>query len=63
MHCYEVFKKCSQKCEECHADKTFANGHTYAKEHCGVTGSGEDANYVSYVSPIVDDRQRNSFTQ
>ena len=58
MHCYEVFKKSSFKCEECHADKTFADGETYAKEHCGVTGSGEDANYASYVSPIVDRHNR-----
>ncbi len=58
MHCYQVFKKSSTKCVECHADKTFANGKTYAREHCGVTGAGEDANYASYVSPIVDNNNR-----
>jgi PAS domain S-box-containing protein len=58
MHCYQVFKKTSKKCAECHADKTFADSKTYAKEHCGITATGEDANYASYVSPIVDEHNR-----
>jgi PAS domain S-box-containing protein len=58
QHCYEAFKKSSHKCPDCHADKTFEDGRTYAKEHCGTTGLGEEADYLSYVAPIVDEKKR-----
>lgn len=56
MHCYEVFKKRSVKCEECHADLTLTYGQASGGEHCGLKGTGEEANYVSYTSPILDDK-------
>ena len=57
MRCYEVFKKRSAKCEDCHMDVTFQEGKTSGPErHCGLTVSGEEANYVSYTTPIVDDK-------
>ena len=56
MHCYEVFKKQSERCEDCHAVKTFAKGEKFAKEHCGLDVAGQDANYVSYTSPIFDEK-------
>jgi len=55
MRCYEVFKKRATKCEDCHVDITFQEGKTSGREHCGLTVSGEEANYVSYTTPIVDD--------
>jgi len=55
MHCYEVFKKRSTKCEDCHVDITFQEGKTSGKEHCGLKVSGEEANYLSYTTPIVDE--------
>ncbi len=58
QHCYEAFKKSSRKCPDCRIDETFENGRTYSKAHCGTTGVGETADYVSYVAPIVDEGKR-----
>ncbi|MGC8658343.1 MAG: ATP-binding protein [Desulfomonilaceae bacterium] len=55
MHCYEVFKQKHEKCGDCHAVRTFADGQKYIKEHCGLDVSGQDANYVSYSSPILNE--------
>jgi PAS domain S-box-containing protein len=54
MRCYEVFKKRDSKCEGCPTDKTFDAGVMSGQEHCGLTVSGEEANYVSYTAPIFD---------
>ncbi|MGO8880699.1 MAG: ATP-binding protein [Desulfomonilaceae bacterium] len=56
MHCYEVFKKRHERCEDCHAIRTFSEGQKYIKEHCGLDVSGHDANYVSYSSPIFNEK-------
>jgi histidine kinase len=56
MQCYEVFKKRSNKCEDCHVDGTFQEGKTSGKEHCGLKVTGEEANYLSYTTPIVGDK-------
>lgn len=56
MHCYEVFKKRSQPCEDCHAKDTLEKGATSRKEHCGLTPSGEESNYVSFTTPILDEK-------
>jgi PAS domain S-box-containing protein len=56
MRCYEVFKKRTSKCEDCHVDITFQEGKASGGEHCGLKVSGEEANYVSYTTPIVDDK-------
>ncbi|MFC1834651.1 ATP-binding protein, partial [Thermodesulfobacteriota bacterium] len=55
MKCFEVFKKRSTKCEDCHADIVFREGKTSGKEHCGLGVGGEETNYLSYTTPIVDD--------
>jgi histidine kinase len=56
MPCYEVFKKRTTKCDDCHVDVTFHEGKTTEKEHCGLGVSGEEENYLSYTTPIVDDK-------
>ncbi|MEW6111251.1 MAG: PAS domain S-box protein [Thermodesulfobacteriota bacterium] len=56
MHCYEVFKKRPSKCEDCHVDITLEEGKTCGREHCGLKVTGEEANYLSYTTPIVDDK-------
>jgi len=56
MHCYEAFKRRSTKCEECHADLTLTEGQASGGEHCGLKGTGEEANYLSYTSPILDEK-------
>jgi histidine kinase len=59
--CYEAFKKRSTKCEDCHMDKAFSEGRPCARKHCGLTVTGEEANYVSYAAPVQDDRGRISY--
>ncbi len=56
MHCYEAFKKRSEKCEDCHAEETLKRGIMSHKEHCGLTFAGEEASYVSYTAPITDEK-------
>jgi PAS domain S-box-containing protein len=55
MKCYEVFKKRTTKCEDCHVDVTFQEAKASGKEHCGLKVTGEEANYVSYTTPIVNE--------
>ncbi len=56
MRCYEVFKKRSEQCEDCHVVSTFQEGKTSGKEHCGLKVTGEEANYLSYTTPVLDDK-------
>lgn len=56
MHCYEVFKQRDTKCPDCHVDITFQEGKPSGRQHCGLKVSGEEANYVSYTTPITDDK-------
>jgi histidine kinase len=56
MKCYEVFKKRSTKCEDCHVDVTFQEAKASGKEHCGLKVTGEEANYLSYTTPVFDSK-------
>jgi len=56
MKCYEVFKKRTAKCEDCHVDVTFDQGQFSGKEHCGLKVTGEEANYLSYTTPVVNEK-------
>ena len=58
MHCYEVFKKLPERCPDCHVVPTFEDGSKCMEEHCGLDRAGEQANYVSYTSPILDENGR-----
>jgi len=62
MHCYEVFKKRSEKCEDCHADRCFIEKGACSSEECGITVSGEEANYISYMSPVLNDKNEVLYT-
>lgn len=62
MHCYEVFKKRDSRCEDCHAEKCFSQKGSYSSEECGMTVSGEEANYISYMSPVLDDKNEVLYT-
>ncbi|MBI5572636.1 MAG: PAS domain S-box protein [Desulfomonile tiedjei] len=56
MRCYEVFKKRAEKCEDCHVESTFQEGKASWREHCGLKGTGEEADYLSYTTPVLDDK-------
>ncbi len=56
MRCYEVYKKRTEKCDQCLVEQTFLEGKGYHGEECGISVSGEEANYLSYTVPIHDDK-------
>lgn len=56
MKCYEVFKQRNSKCEDCHVDITFEQGKSRGREHCGLKVTGEEANYLSYTTPVVNEK-------
>ncbi len=62
MHCYEVFKKRDSKCENCQAEQCFLHKGSCSSEECGITVSGEEANYISYMSPVLDDKNQVLYT-
>jgi len=50
QHCYEVFKRRGEKCEECPAELTFKDGRTHTCEQVGVDKNGEETKYVVTVA-------------
>lgn len=62
MPCYRLFKRRDEKCEDCVVEKVMAEGQPYTREYCGMTKAGEDADYVSYAVPIVNDRGEIKYT-
>ena len=51
-HCYEVYKKRSEKCPDCPALKTFADGGTHSSEQVGIDKLGNKTQYVVSTSPL-----------
>ncbi|MGB9616713.1 MAG: PAS domain S-box protein, partial [Desulfomonilaceae bacterium] len=62
MHCYEVFKRRTEKCEDCHADRCFIEKGACSSEECGITVFGEEANYISYMSPVLNEKNEVLYT-
>jgi PAS domain S-box-containing protein len=56
MKCYEVFKQRKTKCDDCHVDITFQEGKSSGREHCGLKVTGEETNYLSYTTPVTDEK-------
>ncbi len=56
MKCYEVFKQRKSKCDDCHVDVTFQEGKSSGREHCGLRITGEETNYLSYTTPVFDEK-------
>ncbi len=54
-HCYRVYKKRSDKCPQCFAEKSFYDGSVHRSEEVGVTKDGEEIPYLVYTAPVVDE--------
>lgn len=52
QHCWEVFKRRGEKCEECPAELTFKDGKSHTCEQAGVNTQGEETDYVVTVTPL-----------
>jgi len=51
-YCYEVYKDRTERCTDCPAMKTFADGGSYSSRHTGVNKNGETTHYVVSTAPL-----------
>lgn len=52
LHCFRVYKQRQERCEDCPALKTFADGGSYTRKQVGIDKTGCLAHYVVSTSPI-----------
>ena len=50
--CYEVYKQRRERCDDCPALKTFADGKPHSSEHVGIDKNGDRTQYVVYTAPL-----------
>jgi PAS domain S-box-containing protein len=53
QHCWKLFKRRTDKCEDCPAELTFQDGETHTCEQVGVNRRGEKTYYVVTTSPLL----------
>ncbi len=53
-HCYEVYKRSSEKCQACPVQKTFQDGKTHISEETVTLSNGQSAQMIVYSAPIPD---------
>ena len=51
--CYEVYKGLSERCENCAATKTFADGLIREREEQGVIRNGKPTHYLVHMVPLI----------
>ncbi len=54
-YCHEVYKGLSERCEQCAAAKTFADGLVRQREERGVIRDGRQTHYLVHMVPLIDD--------
>ncbi len=54
-YCYKVYKKRSEKCPQCFAERSFYDNSVHRSEEVGVTKDGEEIPYLVYTAPVVDE--------
>ncbi len=52
-HCYRVYKNRADRCPDCPALKTFADGKSYQSAQVGVDREGQPAHYVVSTAPLA----------
>jgi PAS domain S-box-containing protein len=52
LHCFRVYKQRQERCEDCPALKTFADGGSYTRKQVGIDKTGCLAHYVVSTAPI-----------
>ncbi len=60
QHCYEIFKRRSQKCEDCPAEQTFKDGQSHSGSHVGFSKDGLPTYY--YVTTTALSRGGPTFS-
>lgn len=56
LPCYKVYKRRSERCENCQAQKTFEDGRVRVTQEHGYDSKGEPTQYVAHVAPLYDDK-------
>ncbi|UCG53689.1 MAG: GHKL domain-containing protein [Candidatus Latescibacterota bacterium] len=51
--CYTVYKGRSERCKQCGAEKTFADGKVRVREEQGLVQNGRQVEYLVHLVPIV----------
>jgi PAS domain S-box-containing protein len=52
-HCYTLLKHRQSKCEDCPAERTFADGATHTSRHVGVSRTGESTHYMVSTASLL----------
>jgi signal transduction histidine kinase len=52
-HCYTLLKHRQRKCDDCPAERTFADGAAHVSRHVGVSRTGEEAPYMVSTAALV----------
>jgi PAS domain S-box-containing protein len=52
QHCYRVYKHRQDRCEDCPAMKTFADGGSHTREQVGINKRGMLTHYVVSTAPL-----------
>jgi len=55
-YCYQVYKKRSEKCENCPVEKTFRDGRSYSSEENIKCLDGRVVSVIVYTTPIRNER-------
>ena len=55
-HCYEVYKKRSEKCDFCPVEMTFRDGRRYGSEELVQTVNGRMVSVIVYTTPIRNEK-------
>ena len=50
--CFQVYKNIDDRCEQCGAIRTFADGQTRLREERGLVGDGREINYLVHMIPL-----------
>ena len=56
--CHEVYKGLSQRCANCAASKTFADGLVREREELGVIRNGKQTHYLVHMIPLIGEAGR-----
>lgn len=59
--CHEVYKGSPERCAECAAAKTFADGLVRKREEIGVVRDGKQTHYLVHMFPLIDEDGRVSY--
>jgi PAS domain S-box-containing protein len=52
QRCYEIYKRRTEKCEDCPAEQTFLDGQPHSGTHVGISKDGKQTHYIVNTAPL-----------